>query len=66
MPAPLAAALPACLPPQPLLNVSNRPGPSPAGQKKEMVYLAQTTKKGTQYVEGALSNQWGANVIVLR
>lgn len=36
------------------------------GQKKEMVYLAQTTKKGTQYVEGALSNQWGANVIVLR
>ncbi|KAL4419994.1 hypothetical protein ABPG75_007092 [Micractinium tetrahymenae] len=36
------------------------------GVKKEMVYLAQRTKKGTQYVEGALSNQWGANIIVLR
>ena len=31
-----------------------------------MVYLVQTTKKGTQYVEGALSNEWGANIVVLR
>lgn len=60
LPAPEHAAL------APAVRLAATAAHCDAGQKKEMVYLVQTTKKGTQYVEGALSNEWGANIVVLR